>query len=165
MGRKAEILVKESISDLSKLKNKQTKVNMERRVNALIQVKKQVNASRKEVAQYLGIGKRTLEKWLSTYKHEGLEALLEVKPRRKGSKLISPQVHAALKDRLEDCEQGFLGYWDAHRWIQEEHEVKISYFYLRRYLINHFGTKIKSPRKSHIKKDKGAETLFKKPTR
>lgn len=127
-------------------------------------MKKQTSRSRLEIAQYLGIGKRTLETWLTIYKTEGLDGIIRVKSRRKGSSIITKEIHTALQQRVESKEASFLGYWDAHRWVQEEFDIKISYYWLRQYLISRFGTKVKSTRKLHMKKDEQAVAFFKKPT-
>jgi len=164
MGRQAEIYVKESLLELQAIKRKHKNFPVLKKLNALIELKKQETLSRQQLAQYLGVGKRSLERWLSIYKRDGIDGLVVIKPRRKGSKLISSAVHKSLKERVESIENPFLGYWDAHEWIQKEHDVAISYYWLRNYLIKHFGTKVKSTRKSHIKKDEGAVALFKKPT-
>lgn len=164
MARKAEIEITESVGELKKLLSKQSNIKSRQRINALIETKKQTSRSRLELAQYLGIGKRTLEKWLSIYKHEGLAGIVKVKPRRKGSRIITEEIHQALERKLQSKDDAFLGYWDAHQWVQEEYGIQISYYWLRRYLISRFGTKVKSTRKSHINKDGQAVALFKNAT-
>ncbi len=164
MGRKAEIQIKESLEHLQEIKRKHTNFPVLKKLNALISLKKREGISRQDLAQYLGVGKRSLERWLTIYKNEGIEGLVEIKPRRKGSKLISFGVHECLKNRVESGGNPFLGYWDAHQWIQKEHGVQISYYWLRNYMINHFGTKVKSVRKTHINKDANAVALFKNTT-
>lgn len=161
MAKKASIKVRESIEELKNVLRKQSNIKSRQRLNALIESKKQPQRSRKELAQYLGIGKRTLETWLSIYKHEGIEGIIKVKPRRKGSKIITDEIHEALRQRVQSKDNPFLGYWDAHQWVTEKFGIEISYYWLRRYLIDRFGTKVKSTRKSHIKKDEQAVAFFK----
>lgn len=164
MARKAEIKIAEGIDELKKLLAKQSNRKSRQRLKGLIEVKKQPSRSRLELAQYLGVGKRTLEKWLSIYKQEGLEGIVLVKPRRKGSSVITEEIHDALEQRVHSQEATFLGYRDVHQWVQEEYGIQISYFWLRRYLIGRFGTKVKSTRKSHISKDGQAVALSKNAT-
>ncbi len=73
---------------------------------------------------------------------------------------MTPEIHKALEQRLNSSDNGFLGYWDARQWINQNHGVNIKYHWLRKYLVTHFKTKLKSPRKSHYKKDVGAEKAF-----
>lgn len=164
MAKKAEIEIRESIDELKKLLNKQSNMKSRQRVNALIEIKRQSSSSRLALAQYLGIGKRTLERWLSIYKDEGLSGIVRVKSRRKGSSIITEEIHGALEKRVNSKDASFLGYWDAHQWVQQEYGIEISYYWLRRYLISRFGTKVKSTRKSHINKDGQAVALFKNAT-
>ena len=53
-----------------------------------------------------------------------------------------------------------LGYQDAQRWVLENFATDINYHTLRDYMKKHFNTKLKVPRKSHIKKDEQAEENF-----
>uniref|UniRef100_UPI0026273542 winged helix-turn-helix domain-containing protein n=1 Tax=uncultured Nonlabens sp. TaxID=859306 RepID=UPI0026273542 len=82
------------------------------------------------------------------------------KPKNKGSKIITREMHNALSNRVNDPKNPFLGYWDAQNWINEEFDVDIKYQRIREYLIQHFKTKLKTPRKSHYKKDDEAEKAF-----
>lgn len=164
MPKKVEIKITQSIEELKKLLSKESNIKSRQRLNALIETKRQSQKSRLELAQYLGIGKRTLETWLNIYKHEGLDGIVKVKPRRKGSSIINEEIHEALQQRVESKEAPFLGYWDAHQWVKEKFGIQISYYWLRRYLIDRFGTKVKSTRKSHINKDGQKVALFKNST-
>ena len=91
--------------------------------------------------------------------------MLTDKPKNKKSKIISQEIHDGLKKRVYDVNNSFLGYWDAQRWVASEYGVEVKYQRIREYLIKHFGTKVKSPRKSHVKKDKEDEASFLKTTR
>jgi len=164
MGKTSQLKIKETLDQLNKLRKSQPNLKFEKRVIALERILNVPTESREELAEYLGIAKRTLEGWLTTYSREGIAFLLSVKPRRKESKIITPEIHKALSKRVNDPEQAFLGYWDAQRWIENEYGVEIKYHWLRKYLISRFGTKVKSPRKSHVKKDKEAEASFLKPS-
>jgi transposase len=46
----------------------------------------------------------------------------------------------------------------------EQYGVEVNYHRIREYLIKHFKTKVKRPRKSHIQKDPQAEEAFFKTT-
>lgn len=161
MGKKAELVIKESLSELLSIKKNQTSLGRQKRVIALIRIKGKEDSTRQELANYLCVHIRSLERWIRTYKSEGISGLLAVKARRKGSKIITTEIHAGLKRRVEDPKLGFLGYWDAKRWVESEYGVEVKYQRIREYLIKHFGTKVKTPRQSHVKKDVRAVALFK----
>lgn len=160
MGKRVKLDIKESLSTLKKLRNKQRSLNKEKRVYALICLKESKFSTQLELANYLGIHLRSLQKWVSQYKTSGLEDLLLIKPKRKGSRIITSQIHQALKERSNDPDNPFKGYWDAQQWVNERYGINITYHWLRKYMIQHFKTKVKRPRKSHIKKDPQAMEAF-----
>jgi len=164
MRQRKDIAIKEGLSTLKKLKNSQKSIRAEKRVYSLICLKEGKFPTYQELADYLHIHKRTLEKWFSQYQQEGIESFLISKPKRKGSKMINEEMHQGLKCRVEDPKNPFLGYWDAHRWLNETYSTQVEYHRVREYLIQHFKTKVKRPRKSHINKDPQAKEAFFKTT-
>ncbi len=153
--------ISESIKELQKLYYKQKTAHLQKRVKALIRIVNKDDNSRQDLSNYLGVHIRTLERWINRYKQGGLDGLLTDSPRREGSKIITSEIHKGLSKRVNDPYNSFLGYWDAQQWVKTEYNVDIKYHTLRKYLIQHFGTKVKSPRKSHIKKDEKAVAFFK----
>jgi transposase len=164
MGKKPTTEVKESLPELKKLLRAQKSSRACERVNALIRIKEGRFATRQDVADSLGVHIRTLERWMVRYGEDGISGLLGVRPRRKGSKIITPKVHEGLAERLNDPSSSFRGYWEARQWVQEQYGVEVTYHGLRAYMIRHFGSKVKRPRRSHVKKEPGAiEAFFKTP--
>lgn len=161
MGRKATLEIGESIEELQRFYKKQKTLRAQKRVGALVRIKEKRYATRQELADHLEVHIRTLERWINSYKDGGLTALVSDLPRRQGSKIITAAIHEGLSKRVHDPHGGFLGYWDAQRWIEAEYKTKVKYHRVRAYLIQHFGTKVKTPRKSHVSKDEEAVALFK----
>ena len=56
----------------------------------------------------------------------------------------------------------YKGYNNAVLWIQQEFGYEIKYHTVRSFMIRNFGSKLKTPRKSHYKKDEVAFDTFKK---
>lgn len=164
MGKIAYLDIKETLAELNVLLSKQKNLKGEKRVKALIFIKTKKFATRQEVSDYLGIHIRTLERWVSTYKFDGLIEMLSDKPKNKKSKIITPEIHLGLSQRVNDPTNPFLGYWDAQQWVNETYGIDIKYQRIREYLKQHFKTKLKSPRKSHYKKNVEAEKAFLKTT-
>ena len=165
MGKKAYLEIKESVAELQKLLVKQKSFQAGKRLRSLIEIKSGRFSTRQELADYLCVHKRTLERWLNSYKSGGISEMLSDKPKVKRSKIITPAIHQGLEQRVNDPHNPFQGYWDAQNWVYQEYGVEIKYQRIREYLIKHFKTKVKSPRKSHIKKDKQAEEAFLKTTK
>lgn len=116
------------------------------------------------MADYLGVCRQTLVGWLTKYRKSGISGIVIKPTRNKKSKIITPEIHQGLKDKLENSNNPLRGYWDVVDWVFQEYGVTIKYHWLRQYLIKHFKTKLKSPRKSHYKKDKEAVNAFLKTT-
>ena len=165
MGKKAYLDITESIPELQKILVKQQSLKEEKRVRCLIEIKSAKFVTRQELADYLGVHIRTMERWINNYKSGGIVEMLQDKPKIKQSKIITPIIHQGLEQKVNDPHNPFLGYWDAQNWVKQEYGVEIKYQRIREYLIQHFKTKTKSPRKSHVKKDKQAEEAILKTTK
>ena len=77
---------------------------------------------------------------------------------------ITAEVHNGLSERVHNPEQGFRSYAQAVQQVKDTYGITYNYNTLRDYMIDFFGTKIKQPRKSHIKKSEEAVTDFSKLT-
>ncbi len=86
------------------------------------------------------------------------------RPQTRRSKIVTDQIHEALAQRVNSSSNPFLGYWEAQAWVEQEYGVQMTYHWIRKYLIQHFKTKLKSPRKSHNKKEEQAIEAFLKTT-
>lgn len=152
--------IKESPSELLSLRKKQTQYRVEKRIIWLLELQKDKFKTREALAIYLDINLRTQERWILRYISGGIDELLTDKPKNISSRIITPEIHQGLSERVNSSDNPFLGYWDAVQWVQNQYNVDVQYHNLRRYLIQHFKTKLKSPRKSHYKKDDKAVDAF-----
>ena len=126
----------------------------------MVAIKTKRFKTRKSLSDYLGVTVRTSERWSQKYITKGLDGLLSDEPKNLKSRIITPEIHAGLSKRVNDPHKPFLGYWDAQQWVNTTYEVDVKYQRIREYLKQHFKTKLKSPRKSHYKKDPEAEKAF-----
>jgi hypothetical protein len=166
MGKKASIVqIKESLQELHSKKSQQTTLPMQKRILALIRLKSNHDETRQDLANSLFISKRTLERWITTYVESGMKGLLKEHTRVKNSKIISEDIHKGLGERVNDPKKAFKSYGDAQAWVESEYGVRITYHWLRKYMIKHFKTRVKRPRKSHVNKDDKAVAFFKNATR
>lgn len=153
MGKKKEITVKESVEELKRLKNRQKSLNKVKRVEFLLRLKLGKDKTRKSLSNHLCIGSRTLDRWISSYMNEGLEGFLWSKPRKRTSRILSKEAIEGIEKRIYSIENPFLGYWDVQNWLKKEYNIEVKYNSIRMYLVRRYGTKVKTPRKFHIKKD------------
>lgn len=154
--------IAESLPELKNLRSKQPTLSKQKRVDCLIHIKTSKFKTRQELANHLGIHIRTQERWLTQYRNGGMASYISDEPQIRTSKIITSEIHEALEAKVNSSNSPFLGYWEAQQWVEGTFGVKIKYHWLRKYLITHFKTKLKSPRKSHYKKDEQAiEAFFK----
>lgn len=154
------IIITESFDELLDLKKVQSTFRNIQKVQLLELLKKSPTISRTLSSQEIGITLRSQERWLKLYIDSGIEGLLSIRTSSKKSKVITKEIHDGLAQRLGSSKDCFLGYWDAHQWVVSTYKVKVSYHNLRAYMKKHFKTKLKSPRKSHYKKDEQAVEAF-----
>jgi len=160
MGRISRLSIQESVKELKLLLRKQTSLANINRLQTLIIIQENRFRTRYDISVHIGVTRRTIERWLSDYSSGGIDNLLISGKRNRKSSLISNEIHKGLEQRLMNSEQGFISYVDAQRWIESEYDLKLKYNTVREHLIRHFETKIKSPRKSHVKKDPKAVAAF-----
>lgn len=161
MGKYANTQVKQSDVELKKLHSVHKEERQRKRIKMLQYLKANKFKTRQELADELRIGKRTLERWVQIYEQEGIDVLLTPIKRDRDSSYISAQVHKELNTKLSDPDKAFISYKEIQHWLEVEYQVQIKYDNLYYYLKKHFKTKLKVPRKSHIKKDEQAVAFFK----
>ncbi len=160
MAKTQEMEIKETLVELKKTLSKCKNLKEEKRVRMLIGIQENGEETRQALANKLGVHKRTMERWITKYKKGGLMYLMKDLPQNKVSKIFTKSIHEGLYKRVNNPNTPFSSYVEAQDWIFEEYGKSIKYNSLRSYLIEKFGTKVKSPRKSHIKKDPEAEKAF-----
>ena len=160
MSKRTIFTIEEPIEEIKKRHSKQNVLYKERRLLWLQVIKETRGISRVASSQKAGISLRTQERWIQRYIAGGIEGLLTDAPNLKKSKIITDDIHQGLSERVNSSDNPFLGYWDAKDWELSEYGVEITYHWIRGYLIKHFKTKLKSPRKSHYKKDDQAVDAF-----
>jgi transposase len=164
MARQSKIKVKEDLEFLQNFYRKEKNHRIRARIKCLIYMKDKSLPSQLELSKHIGVDYATVKRWLKQYKEEGFDSLVVLKSGGNRRSVIDPQLHESLSAKLNDSNNPLLGYWDGVLWIKAHHGIDIKYNTLRTYLIRHFHTKLKSPRKSHYKKDEQAIEAFKKTT-
>ena len=164
MSYTSRIKIIETEEDLNltyhKIKDRRIKL----KVKSLILFKEGNFKNQEDLANHLCIGYSTLRLWLKKYSTEGLAAFIREPARGKPQCTITPEIHKVLEQKLNNSHDSLKGYWHAVIWIKETTGIEIGYQALRKYMIKHFKTKLKAPRKSHYKKEEQAIEAFFKTT-
>ena len=164
MSHPSKIQIKEQVEYLQKLSTRSTTLKQKQKIKGLLILKSRPDFRQEIVAYKTGVSLRTLCRWLKVYHEEGLEELLKIPVKGRPKSVIPDAVRIGLEQKVKDSSKPLKGYFEAVIWIEEEFGIKIKYNTVRNYLINNFNTKLKTPRKSHYKKDKELFESFKKNT-
>jgi len=162
MGKKALIPIKESVEELEFLCKKTRDYKTRKRIKSLLFTKQNKFATRLELANHLEVGLRTLFDWTKKYLSEGLVPMLSSTSGGVRNSVITKELKTSLEAKLNDSTNPLQGYNDAVSWVRNTHNKEVNYHTLRSFMIVNFGTKLKTPRKSHYKKDEQAFDTFKK---
>jgi len=160
MGKHAVLKITESLKELkTKLKAQRKSKNIDR-IRSLIFIKEKKFETRQELASVLGYHIRTMERWLASYREGGITKMIIPDVLERDPHIIAPRIHKGLSKRAYNGHIGFKSYVEAQHWANQQYNAQVEYHTLRVYLTKHFKTRIKSPRKSHIKKDEKAVDAF-----
>jgi len=162
MGRTSKLEIVESLDFLEKSFKNSDNFKIRQRIQSLLLLKQKKFKRQVDLADYLGVDYSSLKRWIKQYKEFGYNSLTTLRSGGNYQGVISHSLHKALETKVKDSEKPLLGYWHAVDWVKENFDEEIKYQTLRSYLIRHFQTKKKHPRKSHYKKDQQALEVFKK---
>jgi len=154
MAKALSITVKETLKELKRLL-KISPAHYSSKIRMLIEIKKSnVDLSKNELADKIGVNHNSIQTWRTKYKKEGIKGLL--KDGRIGFKpsIITPAAHKKIGLKLTSPEAAFTSYKQLHEWVEKHLVEGVNYNSLRHYVKRHFGAKLKVPRKSHVRKDK-----------
>ena len=162
MGKVFEITIKESISTLKFRQRKEKSLKKKLRLLSLILTKEEKFLRRVDLANFLGVNITTLNSWTEKYKDSGIEGMLEINSGGNRREAVPKSIHKEIERKLNDSTSPLQGYTDAVDWVNQEFGYELKYHTLRAFMIRNFGSKLKTPRKSHYKKDEEAFLTFKK---
>lgn len=162
MAKALKIKVRETPSELKKML-KSSPPHQTPRIKMLIVISQsEFDLNKNELASLVGVNPNSIQTWRNKYLLGGLKELLS--DGRIGFKpsIISKETHEQIRIKLNNPEGAFTSYKDLQLWVDANFEKGINYNSLRHYVKRNFGAKLKVARKSHVKKDKEAVTIFKK---
>ena len=144
--------ITESVSELKRLLRKTPVGYQKQRLTALYLFRSGQAGSRKQVADLIGVHRKTVGQWLSTYASEGLDALLdrEYSPGRPSR--LSQAQQDVLREALKRP-QGFSNYQQIVDYIADTFGVEMKYKTVHGLVHYKWKAKLKVPRKSHEKKN------------
>lgn len=164
MSKPFPIIVKEGTKELRLLQRKSGEL-IAKRLQMLIEIKKheKTGISKRALSAIMGINHNSIVRWRKMYVKGGIDSLL--KHNRCGGfkkSVLSKDEHKKIESKLKDAKNGIRGYKELLEWVKTQLNKDMKYITLLKYTQRHFGTKIKTARKSHVKKDEKVVEAFKK---
>lgn len=145
--------ITESVDALKKMLRKTSIGYQKQRLTALLLFRSGQATTRKQIAEMIGVDRRTVGHWFQTYASEGLDVLLT----RNYSPGRPPQLTQEQQDMLRSelsKSDGFSSYQQIVDYIEKTFDVKMNYKAVHALVHYRWKAKLKVPRKSHIKKRK-----------
>ena len=165
MGRHCkQMVIKESLVDLYKLKNKSANNMITKRLEMLIECKKHEKdgISQEDLCRLVGCSGQSVVDWRDAYAKGGIKQLMSHNRKPNRQPILNEHENKLLEEKLNDADNPCIGYAELVDWVETNLAKKMQYITLYCYSSRNFGTKIKSPRKSHINKDATAAEDFQK---
>ncbi|MDY6992634.1 MAG: helix-turn-helix domain-containing protein [Pseudomonadota bacterium] len=152
MARKLEVEIKETAQELKQLLHQQKNGRIKERIQVLYALKTNQTETALSAAALIGRTYSTVKRWLRLYRQGGIEQLLELKHGGGKALSLSPELLAALEQRLKQSEE-FEGYEAIQIWLQETYGVELCYSTLYGIIHNHLNTqpkvaRVQSPRRA-----------------
>ena len=123
MGMISTIEVSKRLETLEELQAEQRNIKSEKRILCLILLKTNKFKTQQLIADHLGICRQTLALWMARYRKLGIEGILLSATRAKKSKLITPEIHEGLSEKLKDAKLSLRGYWDEQQSVLSHYGV------------------------------------------
>ena len=154
-----KIEIKETVDELRQLLQSTETKEVKERVQVLYWLKSGQVQTTKAIANLIGKHRVTVSRWLSSYKAQGINALLTKGKSSGRKKKLNPLIEASLREELRD-EQGFSSYKEVQTWLQLVHDVEMSYTGVHQLVRYQLKAKLKVPCPVHIKQKPGAAEDF-----
>ncbi len=161
MAKTIDIQVFETEKELQSILRTTKSKLVEKRVKALLLVKKGKCRYTQEVAVKVGVTRKTVYNWFEAYKDQGIKKLCEVNQGGNNTPLLSQATIVKIDELLNDPYSTITSYVELVS-ILEETQDNLTYATIYQHCKRKHKSKLKVARKSHHKKDEQAVEAFKK---
>lgn len=155
--------IRESESSIRKMM-KLASPMIAKRLQALLIFKRNESTgiSKREVADQIGVNHNSIQTWRTIYIKGGINAVISHSKKGFKPSKINKAQEKALGQKLNDPFNGISGFKELLDWFNKTFNTNIHYKTFYGHVVRKYEAKIKTARKSHIKKDPAAVEAFKK---
>lgn len=161
MSGKLKIEIKESEKQLLKLLRGEKEALAKERIQILYWLKTRQAETVNHLATLSGRHRTTVSRWLGEYRANGIDGLAKVGKSSGRNRAIANKIISKIETELKDPE-GFQSYSEIVRWLNVVHNLEVSYTVVYKLVRYQLKAKLKVPRPTDIKQEKGAVESFKK---
>jgi len=163
MSRPKVFEIKESEKEIKAIMKKSSPMIAKRLHSLLIFKKNEKNGiSRRDVAEEIGVDPNSVQAWRQLYIEGGIKALLSHNKVGYKKSIITDEQEKVLKEQLDKPDNGFVGFVELLNWFNNQFGTDINYKTFHGFVVRKYQAKIKTARKSHVKKDAVLVEDFKK---
>ena len=155
--------IKESENQIKQLM-KNSNAMIAKRLHALLVFKRNEDdgISKRVVADEIGVNHNSVQTWRTLYIEGGIKMLISHSNIGYKPSKINEKQEQALKEKLNNPHNGIVGFIELLDWYNKTFQTDINYKTFHGFVVRKFKAKIKTARKSHIKKDLQVVEAFKK---
>ena len=138
-----------------------------KRLHALLVFKRNESSgiSKRDVADEVGVNHNSIQSWRSLYIHGGIRALASHNKAGFKPSIITSQQEKVLKEQLHKPDNGMVGFVELLAWFNKRFDTHVNYKTFHGFVVRKYQAKLKTARKSHVKKDANKVAAFKKTSR
>jgi transposase len=163
MSASKNFKINQSESELKKL-IKNSIPMIAKRLHALLIFKRNeaIGISKRSIAQEIGVDHNSVQTWRTLYIQGGIKLLISHSKTGFRPSIITADQELILKEKLNNPLNGMVGFIELLDWFNNTFKTDINYKTFHGFVVRKYKAKIKTARKSHIKKDAQAVETFKK---
>ena len=138
-----------------------------KRLHALLVFKRSESTgiSKRDLADEVGVNHNSIQTWRSLYIRGGIHALTAHNKAGFKPSVITNDQEKVLKEQLHKADNGMVGFTELLAWFNSRFQTDINYKTFHGFVVRKYHAKLKTARKSHIKKEAYKVEAFKKTSR
>jgi putative transposase len=155
-----KITILETEEDLKNFMSQTSDATIKNKLQAIYWLKTGKVLTVTQIADLLNCHRVTVQRWLNTYKNQGIKGIIIKKKSSGRPRKIAPEIVRKLENELQDCE-GFSSYQEVQKWLKVFYDLNVKYPTVYKLLRYKLKAKLKVPRPRSLKQEKAPEE-FKK---